>query len=736
MRLQAALSVLLVAATLAAYAGVRDHAFVDLDDVTAIVANRDLVVFTVGRAVSTAFTTTLNGNWIPLTVLSLQLDWALWGATARSVLLGNLVLHAAAAAVLFLALARLTGAPWPSAFVAGVFALHPLHVESVAWAAMRKDSLSALFFMLAILAYAHPAPSGRRRLALVSACLGLALLSKPTAVTLPFVLLLLDAWPLGRLRGWRAVRGALLEKWPLFALAAAACAVTLVTQERAGAIADADTLPFGPRVANALTAYAAYLGQSVWPRGLAVFYPHPADALPAWRVAGSAALLAALSAAAFALRRTRPWWLIGWLWFLGTLVPVIGLVQVGGQARADRYTYLPLVGLAIAVAFAAADLGRRARPLRAAVAALGALALVGLGLAARAQVAHWRDAVALHARAVSVVGDHPVALFRLGNALRAAGRDAEAIAVYERLLEIAPRQREAHTDLGNLYARTGRLDDAVAAYRRELALDPQSFLAHANLGLALARQERDAEARPHLERAIAMYQEGAVPQWLTSSEQVSAAYVALGDIRSRAGDLDAAIADYRRALELDDTRGRVSGNLGMALARAGRFEEAQPLLENALAVHRRSPELQAAMAITFAGLGRPADAVRHYQNALVLRPGWRHAANDLAWILATTADPALRDPEQAIRVAESVLAEPETRPQILDTLAAAYAAAGRYDDAARTAARALERVRRDPELAAAIEARRALYLSRRPYVEAAPRPRPPPAGAGRQAPSG
>jgi tetratricopeptide (TPR) repeat protein len=725
MKLHAALSGLLVAATLAAYAGVRDHVFVDLDDVTAIVANRDLAAASVGRAFATAFTTTLNGNWIPLTVLSLQLDWALWGATARSVLLGNLALHAAGAVVLFLSLARLTGAAWPSAFVAGVFALHPLHVESVAWAAMRKDSLSGVFFMLALLAYAHPAPSGRRRLGLVSGSLALALLAKPTAVTLPFVLLLLDAWPLGRLSGWRDARRALVEKWPLFALSAVACAATLVAQGRAGAIAGAEVFPLGVRLANAVDAYAAYLGQSVWPRDLAVFYPHPGDSLPAGRVAAGAALLAGITAAAFALRRTRPYLLVGWSWFAGTLVPVIGLVQVGAQARADRYTYLPLVGLAIAVAFAASDLAHRRRSLHAALCALGALTLFGLGVATRAQVTHWRDAVALHTHAVSVVGEHPAELFRLADALRNAGHDAEAIAVYERLVALAPRQREAHADLGNLYARTGRLDDAVAAYRRELALDPTSFLAHANLGLALARQERDAEALPHLERAIRSYQEQAVPGWVTSSQRMSAVYVALGDIRSRAGDLDAAIEDYRRALALDDTRGRASGNLGMALARAGRFEEARPLVENALAVHRRSPELQAAMAITFAGLGRPADAVRHYQNALVLRPGWRHAANDLAWILATTPDPGLRDPEQAIRVAESALAEPETRPQLLDTLAAAYAAAGRYEDAARTAAQALERARRDPGLAAAIEARRALYLAGRPYVETASRPRQP-----------
>jgi tetratricopeptide (TPR) repeat protein len=719
MKLRAALSVLLVVATLAVYEGLHGHEFIDFDDANGIVANPDLVVTSVRHALATAFTTTLNANWIPLTVASLQLDWALWGATARSVLLGNLALHAAASVLLLWALARLTGSVWPSAFVAFVFALHPLHVESVAWASMRKDSLSGVFFMLALLAYAHPAPGGRRRILWVSACLALALLSKPTAVTLPFVLLLVDGWPLGRLDEPRRV---VLEKWPLFVLVGAACAVALSVQEGAGAMADSAHLALGARLANAVDAYAIYLADSLWPRDLAIFYPHPRASLPAWRVAGAGALLLALSAAAFAVRRTRPWLLVGWLWFLGTLVPVIGLVQVGSQSRADRYMYLPLVGLAIAVAFGAADLARRRPRLRAALAVAGVLALAGLGAAARAQVAHWRDAVALHSHAVAVTRDNTLEWFRLARVLRAAGREAEAIAAFEKLIAIAPGLREAHGELGNLYAGTGRLDEAVAAYRRELALDPQSFLAHANLGLALARQERDAEATPHLERAIELYREGAVPEWVMSSEQVSSAYVALGDIRARAGDLDAAIEDYRRALELDDTRGRVSGNLGLALARAGRFEEAQPLIENALAVHRRSPELQAAMAIVFAGLGRPADAIRHYQNALVLRPGWRHAANDLAWILATTPDPALRDPEQAVRVAESVLTEPETRPQILDTLAAAYAAVGRYEDAARTAARAIERARRDPELAAAIEARRALYLAGRPYVDAAARP--------------
>jgi len=715
-RSKALISALLVGATLLAFFEVRGHSFVDYDDLMLIVWNQDLRVASPGEAFRVAFTTTSHVNWTPLTLLSLQANYALHGLEPAGYLLTNLALHAASAVILFLALARLTGGIWASAFVAGVFALHPLHVESVAWAALRKDPLSALFWMLTLLAYARyaerPAPG---RYAWVALWLTLGLLAKPMVVTLPCVLLLLDYWPLGRLRQPAQRRRALLEKLPLLIPVAIVSVATIVLQQDVGALPDQAKLPFELRLWNALDAYAVYLGKSFWPTGLAVFYPHPLDTLPAARVTLAGLLLAGISVVALLLRRSRPYLLVGWFWYLGTLVPVIGLVQVGMQARADRYMYLPLIGLSIVLAWGSADLLGRRRAGRALLAGAGAAALVALGVTTSAQVTHWRDAVALHRHAVAVTRDSALEHHRLGNALRMAGRFEEALPHYERTIELEPRRSAPYFGLGDLYLRLGRLEEAVASYRRGLELDPMHARGHANLGLALLRLQRYAEAQPHLERSLEL-SDRALPGVGPTPTELATPHVALADTLAQLGDLDGAIEHYERALAIDGSRLRAGGNLGLALARAGRFEEARPLLEQALAANRYSAKLQAGMAMTFAGLGRQKDAIRHYRNALKLEPGWRYAANDLAWILATSPDPALRDPEQAVRLLEAVRLEEETLPELLDTLAAAYAAAGRFDEAVRSADQALALAKR-PELAAAIRERRSLYRSERPYVE-------------------
>jgi hypothetical protein len=422
-RTKAGVSILLALATFLLYAPVREHGFVDLDDINAIVANPDLRVASASDALTTAVRATLNANWIPVTVLSLQIDRALWGDEPTGFHLTNVALHAACSVVLFLALLRLTGAAGRSAFVAAVFALHPLHVESVAWAAMRKDSLSGLFWMLALWSYAGSARRpGARGWAAVTLFLALGLLSKPAVVTLPFVLLLLDYWPLGRLRRAAEARRAVLEKLPWIAIVAGASAVTLWVQAQAGALPDAMRLPFELRLWNAVDSYGNYLLESFWPAGLAVFHPHPVDDLPAARVALIAALLASISLAAVWLARSRPYLLVGWLWYLGTLVPMIGLVQAGMQARADRYMYLPLIGLALAVTWGVSDLLGRSRAGRAMRATAFAAALVALFGVTSAQLRHWRDPVALHQRVVAVTRPYALSEQRLANALRVAGR--------------------------------------------------------------------------------------------------------------------------------------------------------------------------------------------------------------------------------------------------------------------------------------------------------------------------
>jgi Flp pilus assembly protein TadD len=577
-RAQVWIPLLLVVATAAVYEDVRRHDFVDLDDFPYVLENRDLRVSSPAAAVAVAFRSTSQVNWTPLTVLSLQADRALYGDEAPGYLLGNVALHAASAVLLFLALLRLSGDAGPSAFVAGVFALHPLHVESVAWAAQRKDVLSGLFWMLTLLAYAaYAARPAARRYLWVLLALCAALLAKPVAVTLPCVLLLLDFWPLGRLAEPAARRRALLEKLPLLLPALLVAALTLMLQQGVDAVTDTQRLPIATRLAVATDAYAVYLLKSVWPSGLAVFYSYPAAGIPLPRLAAELLLLGGASAAALLLARSRPYLLVGWLWYLGVLVPTIGLVQVGSQARADSCTYLPMIGLAIAVAWGARDLAGASSRRRVLLAGAGGLACLALAATAALQVRHWRDAIALHRHAISVTRDNVSELLRLSRALRLAGRSEEAVPPLERALELAPRDGHQHAILGDLYARLGRLEEAEAAYRRGLRLEPDNPLGQANLGLTLVRLDRPREAKWHLKRALQLHAErtGSLPDLATP-------YLALAEAHVELGELDRALPYYTYAASLEPRRSaRVGALLALALAEAGRFEEARALLDEA-----------------------------------------------------------------------------------------------------------------------------------------------------------
>ena len=575
---RAAVAAGLVVATFAVYLQVRGHDFVDYDDLQVIVWNENLRPESAGEAVALAFGTTLNANWIPLTTLSLQLDRALWGERAAGFLLGNVALHAAAAVALFFALVRLTGATGRSAFVAGVFALHPLHVESVAWAAARKDPLSGLFFGLGLLAYARyvEAPGAARYLG-VLACQALSLLAKPVAVSFPFVLLLLDAWPLGRLENPARRRRALVEKLPLLVLSAAAGVVTLLVQGDAGAMRQAARIPLATRVLNAMDATGAYLVDAVWPSGLAVFYPHPLDALPQGRALAWGALLAGVTALALWQRRSRPWLAVGWLWFLVTLAPTLGLVQVGVQARADRYTYLPLVGLAVAVAWEAVQ--RFGATLRA-LAAAAAVALAALGAAAWVQVGHWRDAVALHTHAVAVTPLNFMEHHRLARALLEQGRLVEAEYHFRRSAEIEPRRADPSVGQGDALLRQGNVDEAIGAYRAALEREPGHAVAQAKLGLALVRAGRYREALAPLTAALAE-----APEDASLHAGLARAQEALGHPR-------AAARHYRHALRLRPGWTAVEEDLARLRAAPGaRNPEREPAAAGSLAAPPSSPSL-------------------------------------------------------------------------------------------------------------------------------------------------
>lgn len=461
-RIRHGVGALIFVLTVVVYAPVRHHDWLNYDDNVYVTESAPVRSGWSAENVVWAFSSFDGANWFPLTRLSWMLDAEIHGLDAGRFLLTNVLLHALASLALFAALVRLCGSIWPSAFTAAVFALHPLHVESVAWIAARKDPLSGLFWMLALWIYAgrvgQPASGAKR--AGVFACAALGLMAKPTVVTLPFVLLLLDVWPGRRLRrseppsGWdrTAVREAVVEKLPLFALVAAASAVTVLAQSSGGTIADLDQVSVIERVANALVSTAKYISMACWPADLAIFYPHAGSDVPVGGALLAAAALLAASIVAWASWDRRPFLPVGWFWYLGTLVPVIGLVQVGSQGMADRYMYLPLVGLCIAVAWGAAGAVEDSPRRRAAVALVGCAVVASLAWATTVQLRSWRDSASLFRHALAVTRDNHVAHAYLGAALLADGRTGEAIGQYQESLALRPDQLTVVNNLAWLLA--------------------------------------------------------------------------------------------------------------------------------------------------------------------------------------------------------------------------------------------------------------------------------------------
>jgi tetratricopeptide (TPR) repeat protein len=488
-------------ATLWLYAPVRQYDFLGYDDNLYVTERPEVRAGLSVAGTAWAFANVEVGNWHPVTWLSHMLDVEFFGLDARAHHLVSVGLHGLSAALLFSLLASATGAPQRAAFAAAVFALHPLRVESVAWIAERKDVLSGLLFFAALGAYGRyvAAPSRARQAALlVLAAFGL--LAKAMLITLPAVLLLVDVWPLGRLRSRAELPARLREKVPVALLCAAFALVALFAQARGGSLTGLEVLPVGARIANALVAPVLYLRDLLWPAQLAVLYPHPRSGLPLWQPLGAAALLAGVTWACMRAARTRPVYLVGWLWFLVMLVPVIGLVQVGAQARADRYTYLPLVGPVVAATWGIADAcsGRRlARWLPAAAAAV----LLALAFATRAALVHWRDDEALFSHAAAVTRDNAIAWSNWAHAL---DRDpAEQRALFERALAVEPRLASANFGMGLVLAREGDRAGAERHYRLALRSDPNYADAHNNLGNVLFETGRYDEAIEHYRIALA-----------------------------------------------------------------------------------------------------------------------------------------------------------------------------------------------------------------------------------------
>jgi protein O-mannosyl-transferase len=580
----------LVAIVLFIYAPVRHYGFLSFDDPEYVSENAQVIRGLTGQGVLWAFTTSHASNWHPITWLSHMLDVQMYGMNAGRHHFTSLLLHLANALLLFGILYRTTGAWRRSAMVAVLFAAHPLHVESVAWIAERKDVLSTLFWMLTMYAYVRYVGKPRlgRYLAVV-AVFALGLMSKPMLVTLPLVLLLLDVWPLDRVgfeagqrKVWlRRVR----EKIPLFMLAAASIIATIVAQWRGGAVQSFEAVPLYQRAANALVSYVAYLGQMVWPGNLAAYYPYAPLSL--WLVAASALVCIAVSVFVLRFSRRHPYLFVGWLWYVFTLVPVIGLIQVGGQARADRYTYIPLIGVFIIGVWGIDAILERRRYGGAAFQAAACIVVCALAAVARGQVRYWESDLALWEHTVQTTVDNPFARTNLGFALIAGGDFAAGIEQYTEALKIKPDSAETHNALGVALLKQGQPDAAMEQFALVLRIKPGFAEAHSNRGMVLAQR----------------------------------------------GVTEEAFSAFRKALEISPESPEIQYNFGFALAGQGKLDEAMSYYRKALTNRPDYADAYFQMGNAFAGKGMVREAAAEYTKALQIRPEYEDAHNNLGVIL-------------------------------------------------------------------------------------------------------
>jgi Flp pilus assembly protein TadD len=590
----------LVVVTLAIYAQVIRHQFIALDDDLYITENPMVSRGITPARLAWAFTTFYQANWHPLTWIAHMINSQLFGMNAGGHLFVNALIHAANTFLVFWFLSRTTHARWPSALVAALFALHPLHVESVAWAAELKDTLSTFFGLLSLIAYARYAEARSRSASSDSAMPGrwyawtvialvLGLMAKPILVTWPFVMLLLDYWPLQRLQPSgiedrsSALRAIVLEKIPLFAVAAASCVVTLIAQAHGGAVRTFTDAPVALRLSNALVSYTKYVLLAFWPNDLAVYYPFAPTAIPAWHIIGATLLLIGITAFCFFQWKIRPYLIVGWLWFLGTLVPVIGLVQVGGQTMADRYFYIPSIGLFIAIVFGLADIAKMLRVSRSLSVAIAGAVLLALATLTNAQVHRWRDSITLFQHTLAVTPPNLPIEYNLGHVLGEEGKYDEAAPHLEKALQIKPDFFDGLLNMGITRAQQGRTAEAIACYQRAIRVQPNSAKAHAELGVALAKQSRN----------------------------------------------DAALVELMRALEFAPNDADVQTNLGLVLARLGRIQEALDELHQAVWFKPDSAEAHNNLGLVLLASGKARESIPEFEMALRLKPDLHVARENL-----------------------------------------------------------------------------------------------------------
>jgi tetratricopeptide (TPR) repeat protein len=615
------ISLVLAGATIAAYWGLWNNDFVWFDDSQYVTDNEHIKNGLSWDVVIWAFSSSYAGNWHPLTWLSHALDITLFGLKPLGHHLVNLGLHIANTLLLFWFLVYTTRRIWVGAFVAALFALHPLHVESVAWAAERKDVLSTFFWMLAMLAYAHYANRPNvKRYCLVLLLFALGLLSKPMLVTLPIVFLLLDFWPLERIdltreqpsKIWRLVA----EKLPLLAMSATSAVVTIISQKQA--IVTMSYMDTGTRVTNIIVSYGRYIWEMLWPTGMAVLYPRPVTPVY-WQAALIGTAILAATLVAWRLAHKRKYIIIGWFWYLVTLVPVIGIVHVGMQSHADRYTYIPFVGLFMVLAWAAGDIVAARPQLRVPAAVCGMAVLLALGVITSRQVGYWKNDVSIFARATAVTKNNFVMLTNLGDALLWRGDMAKAEVILRKALEAYP-QPDSYFLLAIISRRQGHIEEAVKNYKLALTIDPEIGLAWFNAGALLSDLQRYTESEQYFRKALEL-----TPNW-------PEAYAGLGMTLGETGHLDEGIAACMNGIEINPKAATPYRILASLKVKKGLYEEAEENYKKSLALE---PDYSAwtNLGDTQLQMGKLAEAEKSCREALSLNAKGLIAQYNLGLVL-------------------------------------------------------------------------------------------------------
>lgn len=669
----------LAAATFAVFTPVLYCEFAGYDDDQYVTNNEFIKNGFSLKSATWAFTTDYAGNWHPLTWLSHMADWRFFAGNPCGHHLVNLLFHTANTLLLFYILYVMTSAMWQSAFVAVLFALHPLHVESVAWISERKDVLSGFLWLLTMAAYfqftKHPTKS---RYIIILAVFILGLMAKPMLVTLPFVLLLLDYWPLGRLEDRRNFYPLFLEKIPLFILSAVSCVITFLVQLKSGSVKTVEAFPLSIRLANVFISYIRYIGKLIWPTHLAVYYPHFGTSLFSWQTILSILTLAAITFLAFRYARNRKYLSVGWLWYLGTLVPVIGLVQVGGQSIADRYTYLPSIGLFIIFSWGIGELAVKLRLHKIAIITSAIIVIVAMFVCTRTQLQYWHDRNTLYTHALEVTDTNYMMHYDLGVAFASQNKFDEASDHYRRALEIKPDYALAHNNLAILLASQGRFDEAVTHYRQALSADPNYAQAHNNLAVTLQSQGKVDEAFIHYRKAIQIN-----PEFAESHDN-------LARLLLSQGKPDEAVKHFSQALKAKKDNPELHYNIAGALFNLGRLDEAISHYRMALQIKPDYAQAHINLGIALEENGNIPEAMEHCRQSLSLKPDWPRAMIVFSRFLVNHPEAGRHDANEAITLALRAAELTKYRDiAVLDTLAGAYAAAGQFEQAAATAEKEL-----------------------------------------------